>query len=419
MKSPCCRRRRQVGAFCLRPAGQARRNLKALCGGEALPADLAAALVDCTGELWNMYGPTETTIWSTVGRVSDATETITIGRPIANTQTFILETSGQLAPAGVVGELCIGGEGVARGYRRRPELTAEKFVPVKLPDGRTVRLYRTGDLARFRGDGELELLGRRDHQVKVRGYRVELGEIEAVLADCSGVKACVVVVRAFSADDRAARCLRYFARRRSRLTPKLRASVCVACCRSTWCPPCFRAADVAADAEQQARPQRPAAAFGTGRSCEQSRQCTDDAGATPCRGALAAEVLHVDQVGLNENFFDLGGHSLLLVRLHARLKQEFATDFPLIELFQQTTVASQAERLSSIPRSDNVFGARSNPRRKAISWWKRDMSEQPLSSVPAAGDRHRRLGWRRFPDARTSMISGATYATARIARDVR
>jgi non-ribosomal peptide synthetase component F len=157
------------------------RKLKALCGGEALPADLAAALVDRTAELWNMYGPTETTIWSTVGRVSDATETITIGRPIANTQTFVLETSGRLAPAGVIGELCIGGEGVARGYRKRPELTAEKFVSTPLPDDRTVRLYRTGDLARFRSNGELELVGRRDFEVKVRGYRVELGEIEAVL----------------------------------------------------------------------------------------------------------------------------------------------------------------------------------------------------------------------------------------------
>ena len=130
------------------------RTLKALCGGEALPADLAAALLDRTAELWNMYGPTETTIWSTAGRVSDATETITIGRPIANTQVFVLEASGRLAPAGVVGELCIGGEGVARGYRKRPELTAEKFVSATLPDGRTVRLYRTGDLARFRSDGE-------------------------------------------------------------------------------------------------------------------------------------------------------------------------------------------------------------------------------------------------------------------------
>jgi amino acid adenylation domain-containing protein len=326
-------------------------DLQALCGGEALPTDLAAALVDCTGELWNMYGPTETTIWSTVGRVSDATETITIGRPIANTQTFILETSGQLAPVGVVGELCIGGEGVARGYRKRPDLTAEKFVPVKLPDGRTVRVYRTGDLARFRGDGELELLGRRDHQVKIRGYRVEPGEIEAVLASCPGVKACVVVPRAFSAGDE--RLVGYvtvqdgigfdadIARAALRrqlpeymipalfvvlpalpLTPNNKID------RTALPPP----------AAPEGHAAKPANVLMTS---EQRRVA-----------GLWREILQVDHVGLNENFFDAGGHSLLLVKLHAGLRHEFAADFPLIELFQQTTVASQAERLSSISRSD-------------------------------------------------------------------
>jgi amino acid adenylation domain-containing protein len=329
-------------------------DLKALCGGEALPADLAAALVDCTGELWNMYGPTETTIWSTAGRVSDATETITIGRPIANTQTFILETSGQLAPAGVVGELCIGGEGVARGYRKRRELTAEKFVPVMLPDGRAVRLYRTGDLARFRGNGELELLGRRDHQVKIRGYRVELGEIEAVLAGCPGVKECAVVARAFSAGDE--RLIAYVtlqdgiafdaetARAGLRRTlpeymipplfvvlPKLPLTPNNKLDRNALPPPSV----------QEGHATRPANVLMT---LEQRRVAE-----------LWQEVLHVDHVGLNENFFDAGGHSLLLVKLHAGLKREFAADFPLSELFQWTTVTSQAKRLSSIPRPDDVL----------------------------------------------------------------
>jgi amino acid adenylation domain-containing protein len=328
-----------------------KRDLKALCGGEALPADLAAALVDCTGELWNMYGPTETTIWSTVGRVSDATETITIGRPIANTQTFILETSGQLSPAGVVGELCIGGECVARGYRRRPELTAEKFVPVKLPDGRTVRLYRTGDLARFRGDGELELLGRRDHQVKVRGYRVELGEIEAVLAGCSGVKACVVVVRAFSAGDE--RLVAYVTLHDGiafdaetaraglrRMLPEYMVPALFVVLPTLPLTPNNKLDRNALPSVSDRHAAKPTNVLMTP---EQRRVA-----------GLWREVLHVDQVGLNENFFEAGGHSLLLVKLHAGLKHEFAADFPLIELFQRTTVASQAERLSSIPLSDNA-----------------------------------------------------------------
>ncbi|MBK7661300.1 MAG: amino acid adenylation domain-containing protein [Betaproteobacteria bacterium] len=154
---------------------QGRPGLKMLCGGEALPRELAEKLPQTRGELWNMYGPTETTIWSTLARVRDASRAIPIGRPIANTQVFVLEPSGLPAPIGVGGELCIGGDGLARGYRNRPELTAEKFVTLDLPGVGRRRLYRTGDIVRFLADGQLEYLGRRDHQVKVRGFRIELG----------------------------------------------------------------------------------------------------------------------------------------------------------------------------------------------------------------------------------------------------
>ncbi len=172
-----------------------KRNLKALCGGEALPRDLAAALVDRVAELWNMYGPTETTIWSTLCRIVDPAHGISIGHAIANTRVYVLDSSGRPTPIGVAGELNIGGEGVARGYRNLPELTAEKFVTITLPDGRSERLYRTGDIVRLRGNGQLEFLGRRDHQVKIRGHRIELGEIESVLASHNGVKECVVATR--------------------------------------------------------------------------------------------------------------------------------------------------------------------------------------------------------------------------------
>jgi amino acid adenylation domain-containing protein len=330
------------------------RSLKALCGGEALPADLAAALVDRTAELWNMYGPTETTIWSTVGRTSDPTKTITIGRPIANTQTFILEASGQLAPAGVVGELCIGGEGVARGYRKRPELTAEKFVSMPLPDGQTVRLYRTGDLARYRSSGELELLGRRDFQVKVRGYRVELGEIESVLMDCPGLKSCVVVARAFAPNDE--RLVAYvtlqdgtvFDAETVRITLRRRLPEYMIPALFVVLPALPLTPNNKIDRNALPPPQ-----MLEGRSDMPSNVLM-----TPSQRRVAEvwqEVLQVGNVGLNENFFDLGGHSLLLVKLHARLKQVFAVDFPLIELFQRTTVSGQAERLSSHPRSDEAL----------------------------------------------------------------
>ena len=153
-------------------------DLKALCGGEALPRDLATKLAGRVYQLWNMYGPTETTIWSTISLVTDPSAAIPIGRPIANTRVYVLERSGLLAPIGAFGELAIAGDGVARGYWNRPELTAEKFVTLSLPNGRVERVYRTGDVVRFRNDGQLEFNGRRDHQVKLRGYRIELDEIE-------------------------------------------------------------------------------------------------------------------------------------------------------------------------------------------------------------------------------------------------
>ena len=169
---------------------------KALCGGEALPPELAEALLDRVGELWNMYGPTETTVWSTCGAVEPASGGITIGRPIANTRGLDpRRAAASSAPIGVPGELYIGGAGVALGYHERPELTAERFVPDPFAGRPGARLYRTGDLARWRGDGQLEHLGRIDFQVKVRGYRIELGEIEVALARHAQVAEAVVVAQ--------------------------------------------------------------------------------------------------------------------------------------------------------------------------------------------------------------------------------
>ncbi|MEY4515129.1 MAG: hypothetical protein RLZZ450_7251, partial [Pseudomonadota bacterium] len=165
-----------------------------LLGGEALPTDLVEQLLPVVGgEILNMYGPTETTVWSTTSRVQSAGN-ITIGRPIANTVTRILDARRQLLPIGAEGELCIGGDGVVRGYLGRPDLTAERFIPD--PFGREHDLlYRTGDLARYRADGTLEFRGRLDHQVKVSGYRIELEEIETVLRRHPAVRQCVVVAR--------------------------------------------------------------------------------------------------------------------------------------------------------------------------------------------------------------------------------
>ena len=174
--------------------------LKALCGGEALPASLADGLVGTGVELWNMYGPTETTIWSTCARVTTAGQLITIGRPIANTKLYILDASMNPVPVGVPGELWIGGDGLARGYRGRPDLTAERFIPDPFDLTSGARIYKTGDLTRYRADGEVEYIGRIDHQVKVRGFRIELGEIETVLSRHPAVASAVVAARGTGAD---------------------------------------------------------------------------------------------------------------------------------------------------------------------------------------------------------------------------
>ena len=156
--------------------------LKALCGGEALPPGLADELIARGLDLWNMYGPTETTIWSTCAHLAEPHQHLTIGRPIGNTSLYILDRRGAPAPIGVPGELLIGGAGLARGYRNRPELTEERFIPDPFSSEPGARLYRTGDLARYRPDGNVEYLGRLDHQIKLRGFRIELGEIESRLA---------------------------------------------------------------------------------------------------------------------------------------------------------------------------------------------------------------------------------------------
>jgi amino acid adenylation domain-containing protein len=169
-------------------------SFKMLCGGEAFPRDLADQLLNTEGVLWNMYGPTETTIWSAISRVNAGPAPVRIGAPIANTQFYVLDQFAQPVPLGIPGELYIGGDGVARGYFQRPELTREKFLQDPFR-GAGSRVYRTGDLVRTLSDGSLEFLGRLDYQVKIRGFRIELGEVENVLMQQPEVKDAVVVAQ--------------------------------------------------------------------------------------------------------------------------------------------------------------------------------------------------------------------------------
>lgn len=326
--------------------------LVALCGGERMPRELARDLVPRVSALWNMYGPTETTIWSTVHRVGDWKREISIGHPIANTTIYVVDAAGRQVPIGVAGELCIGGEGVARGYRDRAELTAEKFVSLDLSNRGPERVYRTGDVVRLLADLTLEYVGRRDFQVKVRGHRIELGEIETVLAEHPSVQRAAVIVREDSPGDQ--RIVAYavpshpdggatesiFALLRSRLPEYMVPSAIIV----------LDALPLTANGkiDRKALPAPVSSARPAGeRGIEPIMTETQRRVA-----AVWRDVLKVDRVGLHENFFDLGGHSLLVVKVHAALRREFGRELTVLDLFQRSTVAGQADLLADTSSSD-------------------------------------------------------------------
>lgn len=317
--------------------------LKALCGGEALPTSLAEALVPKVGSLWNMYGPTETTIWSTVQKIETAEDAACIGQPIQNTRIAVMDQSGRPLPPGVIGELCIAGDGVARGYRNRPELTADRFTTLEFPDTGPVRAYRTGDLVRQRNDGGLVYIGRNDFQVKIRGFRIELGEIETQLAKAAGVGKCVVaayqpkgkpmaLVAYVVPDDDGA-----FSADNARAT--LRASL-----PEYMVPSWFVELDalpltpnLKVDRNALPRPESSSASASVPVGDETAMSETERQVA-----ALWREVLDLQAVGLDQSFFDVGGHSMLLIKLHEKLTAKFGDKIALIDLFRFTTVSSQA-----------------------------------------------------------------------------
>jgi aspartate racemase len=319
---------------------------KILIGGEALPAALIAALrQNFSGEILNMYGPTETAIWSTVYRVEEQRNNIPIGKPIVNTQVYILDSQMQLVPPGGIGHLWIGGDGVVRGYLNRPELTAERFV--KDPFRAEGRIYRTGDLARFLPDGDLEFMGRADFQVKIRGFRIELGEIEALLEAQPGVAQGVVVARE---DLHADKILAAFFVAKSGQSVKLDAlrAALEAALPAYMVPTHFIQLErlpLTANGKID-RNALPPIAVQTGPSAE--------AGEAP-RGefetALAgawSEALGLKRISRQDNFFRLGGHSLAALKIAFRTQQEFKVDFPLQVFVQYPVLSEQAKRLEEL-----------------------------------------------------------------------
>jgi amino acid adenylation domain-containing protein len=329
--------------------------LKALCGGEPLPRDLAGALLSRCGELWNLYGPTETTIWSARHRVEQGEGPVPIGRPIENTQLHILDRHGQLLPVGVPGELHIGGAGVAHGYHRRPELTAEKFVPDPFRNDPRARLYRTGDLACRLPDGTIRFLGRLDHQVKLRGHRIELEEIEHALRRHDAVRDCVVLAREDTPGDQRLVAWIVAAGSPAPAAGQLRAFL-AATLPEYMVPGAFHFLD---DLPRTPNGKLDRQALTTGPLPDADACCGFVPPDSPLERGIAEiwqQVLGLERVGLDDNFFDLGGHSLLLAQVQAKLADMLGCELTMVELFQHPTVRALAARLRE-PRTGPRAGA--------------------------------------------------------------
>ncbi|WP_165356594.1 non-ribosomal peptide synthetase [Sphingosinicella sp. BN140058] len=320
--------------------------LKLLCGGEALPRDLADQLLERAGEVWNVYGPTETTIWSTLERVLPGAGPVAIGRPIAKTQTLVLDASGRRVPVGVVGELHIGGAGLARGYRGRPDLTAERFVTS--PEMPGERLYRTGDLARLAPDGRLFCLGRVDNDQKIRGFRVAVEEIEGGLAEHPAIAAAAV--RSF-VDPSGARALAAFFVARGAEVPgsgELRTFLSRTL-PDYMIPSRFQAVE--------RLPMTPNGKIDRNALPEPTAAAGEDAylapiGETEERLAeIWRALLQVDRVGRKDSFFELGGHSLLVARLLHRIDGAWGRRIGMAEFFRGHRLSELA---ATIERNDTA-----------------------------------------------------------------
>ena len=318
--------------------------LKILCGGEALSTQLAQQLQQRGTTLLNLYGPTEATIWATICKVDRQNESPAIGRPIANTEIYILDRHLHPVPIGVPGELHIGGAGLARGYLNRPTLTAEKFIPHPFSDIPSARLYKTGDLAYYRPDGDIEYLGRLDHQVKIRGFRIELGEIEAVLSQHPEVAQCVVIPREDEPGDK--RLVAYVipADREAPKSNEFRAFLKQSL-PEYMIPAAFMQLESfpltpngKINRRVLPKPERADISSTTTYLAPRSQQ-------EEALAQIWRHVLKLEQVGVNDNFFDLGGHSLLALRLFTEIEKAFGQNLPLATLFQAPTIKELAALL--------------------------------------------------------------------------
>ncbi|HVW11326.1 MAG TPA: amino acid adenylation domain-containing protein [Bryobacteraceae bacterium] len=320
--------------------------LRALCGGEALPRELAEALLPRTAVLWNMYGPTETTVWSLMTRVEPGTGPIPIGRPIANTTVYILDAQGRPVPPGVTGRLHIGGAGLARGYRNLPDKTAQAWFFNPLPERSGERIYHTGDLARYRSDGLVEFLGRADGQVKIRGYRIETAEIESVLRRHEAVRDAVVVVRGNAETDK--QLVAWIIPVTNEVQPLAEIRKYAGIHLPGYMMPATIHLVDEYPLTQNGKVNRRALAESAGPVAPSAPDTVPPTLLESVLLRIFEELFEFTPIGVNDNFFDLGGHSLLAARLVARIEKETGHNIPVGTLFESPTVRDLARALAGV-----------------------------------------------------------------------
>lgn len=318
-----------------------------MVGGEAFPGGLASALNSIVnGRVTNMYGPTETTIWSTTYDISEPASSIPIGRPICNTEIYILDKYLQPVPIGVPGELYIGGVGVTRGYHKQPQLTDERFLKNPFANDPHSRIYRTGDLAKFRDDGTLEYLGRIDQQIKIRGYRIELGEIEALLQQHEHVTEAVVTLIESSEDDK--RLVAYVVVKNS----DEKDSIALRSHLQKNLPQFMVPSHFVFLDEMPKMPNGKINRNALPDPVPDRINLTDYVAPDTDLASLIAEiwsdVLEIPQVGMNDNFFDLGGHSLTAIQVVHRIRQTLEIDFSLQTIFTAPNLSDMVEKTEQI-----------------------------------------------------------------------
>lgn len=359
---------------------QGKKDMRMLCGGEALSTKLATRLVRYGAELWNMYGPTETTIWSTTMKIEPAQPVITVGKPIMNTQTYILNAYKHPVPIGVTGDLYIGGVGLARGYSHLPQTTTQQFIPHPFSNEPGGRLYKTGDIARYHRDGNIEILGRADHQVKVRGFRIELGEIESVLLQYAAVREAVVITQ----DDGygARRLIAYVVLKDTEGINALRAFML------TQLPP-YMLPTVYIPLDHLPRTSNGKIDRLALPSVHQQRAGQMDDLLEPRSdvertiATVWQEVLHLEKVGINHNFFDLGGHSLLFIQIQSKLHTLLGREIAILDLLRYPTISLLADALKQAPQATTPFqtiSAQALKQRNAIARQKQYVQEVKQST---------------------------------------